>query len=1193
MEGVNESKLAEGPEARVPAGGFARPEMSSEVEDLFDAARRLKNPAQREAFLDAACQNHPGLRRELEELLALQPDAQDLLDAGIARLDPEADSLPRLAPALAATVTVQEQVGDRVDRYKLREKIGEGGCGVVYVADQEQPVRRRVALKIIKVGMDTKSVIARFDAERQALAIMDHPSIAKVLDAGTTVTGRPYFVMELVRGLKITEFCDQNRLTTEQRLELFVKVCQAVQHAHQKGIIHRDLKPSNILVTLNDGVAVPKIIDFGIAKATEGRLTDLTIYTELNQLIGTPAYMSPEQALMTSLDIDTRSDIYSLGVLLYELLTGKPPFENKVLLTLGLDEMRRTIRQKQPLRPSTRLSTLPGGELDTTAKARGMEAPRLCSLVRGDLDWIVMKCLEKDRARRYSTANDLATDLKRHLNNEPVVARPPSRWYEFQKTVRRHKIGFAATGMVILTLATATAVSTWQAVRAEEARQAQLRLRRQSQAESYTSDMSLAKQAWEQGNLRQAQALLRSHIPKPGEPDLRGFEWRYLWSLFQVESLKRIDSFTDDPIMVMTSSPSQDAVILCCEKTLRLLDPNTATEVYRFSHPDMDTEHPVYAMALAPGKTNLLASHRAGGVVTLWDLTAKTPLLSFRAIFKNLAELPSSRGMKFLALSPDGKFLASASPGSLSSELILWDISSIPLSRPNAFWTNQVTNGVVSLAFTPDGRTLVASESFRGGSLRTWDVGTRTEGKSFPKVSRGNIAALDISPDGSQVALAGFGARIHVLDFASCALKCTFDGHSGNVQSLAFSPDGRRLASSGADGTVRIWDIPSQRAVGLWRDPQSRNVHSVVFSPSGSSIFAASSDELRLWSAEPDSSGPAIQNPQEWGNMEMSPNGKWLVTADTKIVDRSAELPAARVWDIASRQQRLCLIYKNRHPVALAFSPQGDLFALGDVEKEGVIGLWNTAAWDTANAGAAPFRYLTNGFEAGLLCFSPDEKVLAAAGLQFVSDDPSHATNRLAFWEVGTWNKLNLLPGAGAGSNEWAAAASLDFSKDGRLVAIGHRDGWVRLWDLKHQRLLKEFPAHQNINFGGAVVKFSSDNRWLVSIMQAGQGLALFDLADVEHARTVLSVRDPALMLRAAFLPDNKSLVTGDNDGLIKFWNLQTLRVALTLRHSYGPGGGLALTADGNLLATEDAQGDVKFWRAPSLKEIDQRLNGQ
>ena len=291
-----------------------------------------------------------------------------------------------------------EKPGDRIGRYKLLQQIGEGGCGVVYMAEQEEPVRRRVALKVIKLGMDPKSVIGRFEAERQALAMMDHPSIAKVFDAGATEIARPYFVMELVRGMKITEYCDQAKLSTRARLDLFVQVCHAIQHAHQKGIIHRDIKPSNILVTVNDGVTVPKVIDFGIAKATSGQqLTDKTIFTAFEQFIGTPAYMSPEQAVMTSLDIDTRSDIYALGVLLYELLTGKTPFDTNELLAIGLDELRRTIREQEPPRPSTRLSTLPGRELSTTAQRRGLDAPKLISELRGDLDWIVMKALEKDR----------------------------------------------------------------------------------------------------------------------------------------------------------------------------------------------------------------------------------------------------------------------------------------------------------------------------------------------------------------------------------------------------------------------------------------------------------------------------------------------------------------------------------------------------------------------------------------------------------------------------------------------------------------------------------------------------------------------------------------------------------------------------------------------------------------------------
>ena len=296
--------------------------------------------------------------------------------------------------------------------YKLLQKLGEGGYGVVYMAEQEQPIRRRVALKIIKLGMDTKNVIARFEAERQALALMDHPNIARVLDAGATETGRPYFVMELVYGVKITDYCDQNRVSMQERLELFIQVCNAVQHAHQKGIIHRDLKPSNIMVTMHDGVPVPKVIDFGIAKATEQRLTDKTLFTSYAQLMGTPAYMSPEQMELSGLNLDTRSDIYSLGVLLYELLTGHTPFDTADLLKLGVDELRRTVCEQEPLSPSAKLQTLNNEELTKTARRRHIEPPRLLSQLRGDLDWIVLKCLEKDRTRRYETANGLAMDIR-------------------------------------------------------------------------------------------------------------------------------------------------------------------------------------------------------------------------------------------------------------------------------------------------------------------------------------------------------------------------------------------------------------------------------------------------------------------------------------------------------------------------------------------------------------------------------------------------------------------------------------------------------------------------------------------------------------------------------------------------------------------------------------------------------------
>jgi serine/threonine protein kinase/Tfp pilus assembly protein PilF len=431
-------------------------------EAIFLTALEMESADQRAAYLDQACAGDPGLRRKVEELLGAHGRAGCFLDNAAAAWNAQ---LPIGNPQSRA-----ERPGTVIGPYKLMEQIGEGGMGLVFVAEQQQPVRRRVALKIIKPGMDSRQVIARFEAERQALALMDHPNIAHVHDGGTTAEGRPYFVMELVKGTPITDYCDAHRLTTRQRLELFLDVCQAVQHAHQKGIIHRDLKPSNVLVSLHDVTAVVKIIDFGVAKAIGGRLTDKTVYTQLTQLIGTPLYMSPEQAGLSDIDVDTRSDVYSLGVLLYELLTGTTPFDSETLKQAGYDEMRRMIREDEPPRPSTRLSTIQQAELSTIAERRGLEPRRLSQQLRGELDWIVMRALEKDRGRRYESASALAADVQRYLEDEPVQACPPSAAYRFRKLARRNRVALGTAGVVTAALVIGTAVSVWQAVEATAAR---------------------------------------------------------------------------------------------------------------------------------------------------------------------------------------------------------------------------------------------------------------------------------------------------------------------------------------------------------------------------------------------------------------------------------------------------------------------------------------------------------------------------------------------------------------------------------------------------------------------------------------------------------------------------------------------------------------------------------------------------
>ena len=409
---------------------------ANKVRSIFLATVENHPPAAWQAHLDVVCAGDDDLRQRVEALLRGHAAHNSLLDR----------------PDVSAFVGVAEHLGSVIGPYKLMEQLGEGGMGLVFIAEQQHPVRRKVALKVIKPGMDTRQVVARFEAERQALALMDHPNIARVLDGGETASGRPFFVMELVKGVPITAYCDQHRLPPRERLELFSDVCQAVQHAHQRGIIHRDLKPSNVLITSHDGTPVVKVIDFGVAKSIGQQLTDKTVYTQLTQFLGTPLYMSPEQAGQSGLDVDTRTDIYALGVLLYELLTGITPFDHGRFQTAASDEIRRIIREEDPPRPSTRVSTL-GAETATVLTANRQSDPaRLSQFLRGELDWIVMKCLEKDRKRRYATAIGLAADLHRYLRNENVLACPPSAWYQVRKFVQRNRKPVSMAAALALTL---------------------------------------------------------------------------------------------------------------------------------------------------------------------------------------------------------------------------------------------------------------------------------------------------------------------------------------------------------------------------------------------------------------------------------------------------------------------------------------------------------------------------------------------------------------------------------------------------------------------------------------------------------------------------------------------------------------------------------------------------------------------
>jgi serine/threonine protein kinase len=595
-------------------------------ESIFAAALSKAPGVERRAFLDEACGGDEALRRRVEDLL----EADDRT-AGILERGPDGITGPHEPTA--------ERLGDCVGPYKLLQPIGEGGMGVVYMAEQTEPVRRRVALKIIKPGMDSRQVIARFEAERQALALMDHQNIARVLGAGTTESGRPYFVMELVHGVPITQFCDDKHLTPHERLALFVPVCRAIQHAHQKGIIHRDIKPSNVLVTMYDDKPVPKVIDFGVAKAIEHRLTERTMFTQFGALVGTFEYMSPEQAEMNAFGVDTRSDVYSLGVLLYELLTGTTPLERPRLRSAALHELVRLIKEEEAPRPSARLSSL--DRLPSVAAARRTEPGRLPKLVRGELDWIVMRCLEKDRARRYETASGLARDVERYLADEPVEAGPPGPRYRLGKFARKHRTALVTAAAFATLLVAGVVVSTWQAVRATSAERAakhseleakderlaalvakQQALDAKTEADkqrdearltAYASGMGLAQRAWEENNVVLARELL-AEVPKEAAGrNLRGFEWFYLSRLCHPDTLtlvghaSSVESVAFRPDGQRLASASGD-------QTLKIWDSATGREQFTLKgHADW-----VNSVTFSPDGQRL-ASASNDQTVRIWD----------------------------------------------------------------------------------------------------------------------------------------------------------------------------------------------------------------------------------------------------------------------------------------------------------------------------------------------------------------------------------------------------------------------------------------------------------------------------------------------------------------------------------------------------------------------------------------------
>jgi len=1088
---------------------------------------------------------------------------------------PDRDKEVKPAETTVAHEGAAQLLGATIGPYRLMEKIGEGGFGIVFVAEQLRPVKRRVALKLIKPGMDSREVIARFEAERQALALMEHPNIARVLDAGTTDSGHPYFVMELVRGVPITDYCDRNRLTLRERLELFVAVCHAIQHAHQKGIIHRDIKPSNVLVTLHDGSPVVKVIDFGVAKALHQQLTDKTIYTRFAQVIGTPLYMSPEQAEMSGLDIDTRSDIYSLGVLLYELLTGTTPFDSKRLAEVAFDERIRIIRNEEPPKPSTRLrqssETLP-----SIAAQRRIEPAKLSKMFRGDLDWITMTALEKDRTRRYPTASALATDVLHYLHDEPVEATPPSRRYLVKKFARRYRTFLATAASFVALLIVGVVVSSGLAIREQSARrvaeaesrradenaesargetelarsaqrlaEAEKQVARLAEAKAvaaqkaleqaldraqrslYLNQIALVERNWQANNPNRAVEILDACPRK-----FRDWEWRYFNRLVHAAVL---------------TMPGDNAVYSPDGKLLAVSDKDKAETIQLF---DAETTrflmsrrggHPlpsVQSLIFSPDSRRL-AGVSAEGAIWIWSLSAdsQTRVIPVR-LSEQTVKHPLDRAIG-LAFSPDGGRIALAGvpsekpneTGDYADNLMVWDA----FSGKELFTVPDMGR---SVAFSPDGQQLATTSfdfvkigsALRGPfteGIRILNAATGQAVIPFPAwqpdgahSSRRRLNADDshlvYSPDGNWLASAR-GNEIKIWDARAGKEVRTLRGHAAEVTSLCFSSDSTRLGSGSQDETVRIWDPAQGEALVAYRGHVG-TVARVSFRPDGKFVVSTGEDgTVRIWPAT------AQQGPREIPGTAAI-NGCIGVSPDGRL--------AACFQQSTSSNGRFGLVL---------------------IESATSRILYHLRAFDW-RAGAV---YAS-------LAFGADGRLLASA---FDKD--------VQIWEVATGRELARIPGLSSFEQRGLALPA-----DGAMVAFATADNALEVWSVPDRKRLRSYRGHHG---SITTIAFSPHCERLASASTDGT-VKVWDLANDRELFNLKGTR--TLQAGLAFSPDGNYLLASGPDNSVYQWELTNGKELRALHGHKSNVGKIAFSPTGTRLITSGSDQVVRLWTWPECEEI-------
>jgi eukaryotic-like serine/threonine-protein kinase len=1151
---------------------------STNLQEIFFFASMQEDPLARSVYLDETCGRDTDLRRHVEGLLSVAPKVSQFLES------------PAVSPVNGLEIPAcHEHLGKAIGPYELTEVIGEGGMGVVYKAEQQRPVKRTAALKIIKPGMDTKQVIARFEIERQALAMMEHPSIAKVFDAGTTDSGRSYFVMELVRGTPITEYCDSERLSISDRLKLFILVCQAVQHAHQKGIIHRDLKPSNILVTLQDGAPVPKIIDFGIAKAFGQSLTDKTLFTGYAQLIGTPRYMSPEQAEMGGLDIDTRSDIFSLGALLYELLTGSTPFDEQTLRNAGFDEVRRIIREDEPPRPSTRLSRL-GTKLASVSAQRGSDPHKLVGSVRGELDWIVMMCLEKDRDRRYDTANSLVRDLTNCLDDKPVEACPPSRWYQFAKFTRRNQAILITAALVSLALISGTAVSILQAVRAmkaegnaERAQADSERHRRAAERHLFVIRLRVAIQAFDAGEVERAQALLRVIESNPDGLPEREFAWRYLRDLIghALRSVGRVGEAGS------LAEPSPDGRFLASYNEggpIHLIDLATMRHLATLRTPapiqsQLDTHFSPDGGRIAATEATTVpgAAQRSW----IWEVPTGRLLLEVRP--------PLGRTMRWVTLVAGGRFISendALKGASLRADL--WDISRDAL-KPLQIAT--LSDGYSWGERSADGELFATAEPNR---IVIHDVLTGTVRRSLGKATQHRMDWRPVFSIDKQTLVAISTTRAEFWDLSSGKLVASrkLDDSTGGVWC---SPDGVTLCLCKRDGALEVWNRQTDRTLTL-RPDSLVGPHELEgrFSADGLSLVAMNRvadrewARLKIWDVTTGSlkaTCPIATTAAQYRNLE-APDGRHLILAKN---------PVAQIWRIEPPAP-LPLAGHTDEAWAVAFSRNGDLIATGsdDTDDRQTIKLWES------KSGKLKLGWYGETGTVSSLAFAPDGQVLASAHL--------NDAGSVRLWDVASGNLLGTLDG------HTKPARSVAFHPSGRWLASCGSDGTARIWDVAERRCIQVLEGHektiQEVAFspdGNTLATAGSDmtvRLWEVAtgrlrqVLEGGEFMSvafspdgtvlaapdvtgqvwLWD-TDSFKSRGILQC-DQGILNAMAFAPGGEALAVAGKSGRIVLWDVATNQEMIVLQRQGPQVNGLSFSPDGQTIAACSHDGSVKLWRS-------------